>query len=208
MGFGFLLVLVLAVAIFVAAEFLMARSSKWDVLVQKCRTSGTPQSGWRGCRFLQLERQEGNTLKRTSYTWGAARYSTNIWVHLFPKAFVSASRNGLYFKRQPWNFLHTPILIPWNRVSSVRTATGPDHAAGLVGRQTGIPAPQFTKNMPGVVAGVMNALSGDVVEISLIDPTLRIYLPASSAGNLEQYIPAKAAAKPQPTPAPTPVGVG
>lgn len=207
MAFGFLFIVVVAVAIFVASEFLTARASKWDILVQKYRTSGTPQSGWRGCRFMQMERQEGSTVKRTSYTWGATRFSTNIWVHLFPKAFVGASKNSLYLKRQPWNFLHTAILVPWSRVSSVRTTTGTEHATGLVGRQTGIPAQQFAKNIPGVVAGVMNALSGDVVEISLIDLNLRIYLPASSTGNLEQFMPAKPAAKPQPTPAPTPVGV-
>lgn len=207
MAFGFLFIVVIAAAIFVASEFLMARSGKWDELVQKYRTSGTPQNEWRGCRFLQIERQEGNTLKRTSYTWGAARLSTNIWVHLFPKAFVSASKAGLYLKRQPWNFLHTAILIPWSRVNSVKTTTGTEHAAGMVGRQTGIAAQQFAKNMPGVVAGVMNALSGDVMEISLIDPNLRIYLPATSVGNVEQYTPAKPAAKPQPTPKPSPVGV-
>lgn len=110
-------------------------------------------------------------------------------------------------KRQPWNFLHKPVLIPWNRVSSVKTSSGTEHASGLAGRQTGIPAQQFAKNMPGVVSGVMNALSGDVVEMSLIDPNLRIYLPQSSTGNLEQFMPAKPAPKPQPTPAPTPVGV-
>lgn len=70
MAFGFLFILIVAVAIFIASEFLMVRSGKWDVLVQNYYTSETPESGWRGCRFLQMERQEGNTVRRTSYSWG------------------------------------------------------------------------------------------------------------------------------------------
>ena len=204
---GFLFIIAAAIAIFFAGEYMMARMSKWDVLAQKYRNSGTPQNGWKGCRFIQMERQEGNTLKRVSFSWGAARFSTNPWVYLFPKAYVSASRNGLYLKRQPWNFLHPQILIPWNRVSGVKTNTGTQHAAGMAGRRMGIPGEQFTKNLPGAVAGVMNALAGDVAEISVVDPNLRIYLPASATGNLEEFLPAKPAAKPQATPTPTPVGV-
>jgi len=164
----------IAGGIFAASEYLMSKNSKWDVLSQKYRLPGAPPSAWRACRFVQIESQEGNTLKRTSYSYGISRVSTNIWAQLFPKAFVAASPAGLYLKRQPWNFLHPAILIPWTRVSSVKTNSGTEHVTGLVARRTGLPGQQFQNNIPAAVAGIVNALAGDAVTIQLSDPYIRI----------------------------------
>ena len=49
------------------SEYLMARHSKWDVLAQKFRNTSAPPNAWRGCRFVQMEIQEANRLKRTTY---------------------------------------------------------------------------------------------------------------------------------------------
>ena len=51
----------------VGSEFLMARHSKWDVLAQKFRNTSAAPNAWRGCRFVQMEIQEGNRLKRTTF---------------------------------------------------------------------------------------------------------------------------------------------
>ena len=202
MGFAIIAIPAAAAGIFAASEYLMSKSSKWGVLSEKYRLTGAPPSAWRPCRFLQVEYQEGNTLKRTSYTYGISRFSTNIWAHLFPKAFVGVSHAGLYIKRQPWNFLHPAILIPWTRVSAVKTNSGTEHVTGLAGRQTGLPGQQFRNNMPAAVAGVVNALAGDVLEIRLADPNIRVYLPATAAGNLQQYVSAKPASPAKPAPVP------
>lgn len=202
MGFAIFVIPVAAAGIFGASEYLTCKSSKWDVLSQKYRLTGAQPSAWRGCRFLQLEFQAGNTLKRTSYSHGIARFSTNIWAHLFPKAFVASSHAGLYIKRQPWNFLHPAILIPWTRVSSVKTNSGTEHVTELVGRQTGLPGQQFRNNIPAAVAGLANAFAGDVVEIRLADPNIRIWFPANAAGNLEQYVSSKPATPAKPSPLP------
>lgn len=51
-----------------ASEYLKVRNSKWDVLAQKFRNTGTPPKGWRGCRFLRVEIQEGNRMRLTTYS--------------------------------------------------------------------------------------------------------------------------------------------
>ncbi len=58
------------------------------------------------------------------------------------------------------------------------------------GRQLGFPGQQFRVNMPNAVAGVIDKLAGDVVELRLSDPNLRIDLPANTV-NWEQYVGAK-----------------
>jgi hypothetical protein len=45
----------------------------------------------------------------------------------------------------------------------------------------------FSVNLPKVLAGVIDNLAGDVVELRLSDPNLRIDFPAASVSNLEQY---------------------
>jgi hypothetical protein len=170
----------------------MARHSKWDVLSQKFRNTSIPPNGWRGCRFVQMEIQEGNRLKRTTYGHGYSRSSLDaVWANMFPKVLVSAGPAGLYLKRQPWNFLHHQILIPWSRFSSVQTISGTQHVTESAGRQLGFAGQQFRAHMPNVVAGVIDKLAGDVVELRLSDPNLRIDLPANSVGNWEQYVGAK-----------------
>ncbi len=100
---------VAVVGLFAGSEYLMARHSKWDQLSQKFRTTSIPPNGWRGCRFLQIETQEGNRLKRTTYRRGYSKSAMDaLWANVFPKVLVSASPAGLYLKRQPWNFLHPP----------------------------------------------------------------------------------------------------
>lgn len=116
-----------------------------------------------------------------------------LFAKMFPKAFVSASPAGLYLKRQPWNFLHPPILIPWSRVSSVRTVSATEHVTGAVGRQMEFRGLPLRANIPGAIGGVINALAGEVVEVRLSDPNLRLQLPADAAGDLEQYQAAKPA---------------
>jgi hypothetical protein len=96
-------------------------------------------------------------------------------------------------KRQPWNFLHPPILIPWSRVSSAQTSSGTVYAAGAVDRQMELRGLPLRAKIPGAVAGVMDALMGDVVEVRLSDPNLRLQLPVSAVGDLGKYL------KPKPT---------
>lgn len=178
-----------AVAIFVLSEFLLSRSSKWDVLAQKFRLTGTPPNGWRGCQFLQMEILEGNRLKKTSYRQGFGRSGTDfLMAKAFPKVSVSAGPAGLYLKRQPWNFMHPAIKIPWRCVTSVQSSGATEFVTDSVGREMQFPGQQFRKNIPGVVASEMDKLVGDVVEVRLADPSMRIHLPAGAVGNLQQYV--------------------
>ena len=176
------------VGLFVASEYLKAGRSRWHALSQKFPNTSLPPSGWRGCRFLQMESVEGNRLTRVTYGHSYSKSALDaVWANLFPKASVSAGPAGLYLKRQPWNFRHPQILIPWSRFNSIQTISGTQHVTETAGQQRGFAGEQFRANLPKVVAGVIDKLAGDVVELRLSDPNLRIDFPAASVSNLEQY---------------------
>jgi hypothetical protein len=175
-----------------ASEYFMARHSKWDVLSRKFRNASVPSNGWRGCKFAQMEIVQGNTLKRTTYGHGYSRSGLDLaWAHLFPKVLVSVGPAGLYLKRQPWNFLHHQILIPWGRFNSIQTISVNQHATGSASRQFGFAADHFRAKMPDVVSGVIDKLAGDVLELRLSDPNVRIDLPADAVANWEKFVAAK-----------------
>jgi hypothetical protein len=183
----------------VASEYRKASRSRWDVLSQKFPNTSMPPNGWRGCRFLQIESVAGNLLTRVTYGHGNPKYALDaVWANLFPMASVSAGPAGLYLKRRPWNFRHPQILIPWSRFTSIQTISGTEFATETAGRQRGFAGEQFRANLPKVVAGVIDNLAGDVVELLLSDPNLRIDLPANTVGNLEQYARTKSKAPVRP----------
>ena len=201
MSLATILIPVGIVGLFVASEYLKASRSRWHALSQKFSNTSTPPSGWRGCRFLQMESVEGNRLTRVTYGHGYTKSALDtVWANLFPKASVSAGPAGLYLKRRPWNFRHPQILIPWSRFNSIQTISGTEHVTETAGRQRGFAGEQFRKNLPKVVAGVIDILAGEVVELRLSDPNLRIDLPANSVGNLEQYARTKSKAPVQQPP--------
>ena len=174
------------------SEYLMARHSKWDVLAQKFRNTSAPPNAWRGCRFVQMEIQEANRLKRTTYGHSYSRSPLDqIWAQVFPKVLVSIGPAGLYLKRQPWNFQHPQVLIPWSRFVAIQTISATQHATESAGRPLGFGGEPFRAKMPNAVTGVLDKLAGDVVELRLSDPKVRIELPAQVVGNWEQYATAK-----------------
>ena len=176
----------------VGAEYLRASNSKWNLLAQKFRNANAPPNGWHACRFVQIEIVEGNVLRRTSYGHGFPKSSLDmIWAKVFPKAFASAGPAGFYFKRQPWNFRHPQILIPWSRFTSVQNISTTQHVTGTVGRQLEFRGTPLPIKVPNPVAAVVDRLAGDVVELRLADPGLRINLPADSLPNWGQYFPVK-----------------
>ena len=186
------LITVFVIGLFIASEYFKARHSKWDALSLKFRNTSVPPNRWRGCRFVQMETQQGNLLKRTIYRHPNTKSTLDeIWAGLFPKVSISAGPAGLYLKRQPWNFQHPQLLIPWSRFTSIQTISGTQHVTESAGRQFGFPGQQFRTKMPNVVAGVINKLAGDVVELRLSDPNVRIDLPANTVDNWEQYVGAK-----------------
>jgi hypothetical protein len=194
------------VGLLAASEYFMARHSKWNVLAQKFRNTSTPPNEWRACRFVQMEIRQGNVLKRTTYGHGYTKPGLDtLWARMFPKVLASAGPAGLYLKRQPWNFQHPQIVIPWTRFTSVQRISGTQHVTETAGRGLGFPGQKFREHLPKVVTGVINELAGDVVELRLSDPGVRIDLPADAVGYWEQY----AAPKPKaPAPKPSsPVGV-
>jgi hypothetical protein len=123
-----------------------------------------------------------------------------LWAKMFRKVLASAGPVGLYLKRQPWNFHHPQIVIPRTRFTSVQRISGTQHVTETAGRRLGFPGQKFREQMPKVVTGVLNKLAGDIVELRLSDPSVRIDLLPDAVGSWEQY----AAPKPKaPVPKPS-----
>ena len=188
MSLATILIPVLVLGLLAGSEYFMARHSKWDVLAQKFRNASTPPNNWRGCRFVQMEILQGSVLKRTTYGHGYTKPGLDaLWAKMFPKVLVSAGPAGLYLKRQPWNFQHPQILIPWSRFASIERISGTQHVTETAGRQLGYRGEKFRAHMPNAVAGVINKLAGDVLELRLSDPGVRIDLPADAVADWERY---------------------
>ena len=188
MSFATILIPVGVAGVCVASEYLRASNSKWNLLAQKFRNADAPPNGWRGCRFVQMEIVEGNVFRRTGYGHGLPKSSLDfLWAKGFPMVSASVSPAGVYLKRRPWNFLHPQLLIPWSRFTSVQKISATQHATSSVNRQLEFRGTPLPVKIPDLVAGVMDTLAGDVVELRMADPGLRISLPASSVPNWEQY---------------------
>jgi len=146
-----------------------------------------------------MEIQEGNRLRLTTYGHGYKKDALDILAaKMFPKVLVSVGPLGLYLKRQPWNFRHPQIVIPWSRVTSAHSLSMSEFATQAAARRLPIPGLQFPK-VPGVLAGVVDALGGEVVEVRLSDPNMRIQLPAAAVGDITQYLKPKPSAPVKPS---------
>jgi hypothetical protein len=144
----------------VGSEYFMSNNSRWNLMAKKFGNPSTPPRGWQGCKFLRVEIQEGNRLRLTTYGHGYKKDALDILAaKLFPKVLVSVGPLGLYLKRQPWNFRHPQILIPWSHVTSAQSVSMSEFATQAAARRLPIPGLQFPK-VPGVLEGVVNAPGG------------------------------------------------
>ena len=195
-----LLMILFAIAgLCVGSEYFMSNNSRWNRLAKKFGNPSTPPRGWQGCKFLRMEIQEGNRLRLTTYGHGYKKDALDILAaKMFPKVLVSVGPLGLYLKRQPWNFRHPQILIPGSRVTSTQSLAMSEFATQAAARRLPIPGLQFPK-VPGVLAGVVDALGGEVVEVRLSDPNMRIQLPAAAVGDITQYLKPKPSAPVKPS---------
>jgi len=187
---GFLIFPLLMVVFFVGGEYIMSRKSKWHALSERFKTTGSPASGWTGCRFLFVEITEGNRITRVSYR-GRSRFSVSLMEHLFPTAYAGADAKGLYLKRQPWNFMHPPLLIPWTQIAKAEVMNGTDFATDLFRRKMGFSADQVKSVVPGVVGGVLNLVAGQILRLNFSYPPMSVSVPSDALADPRKFLGAK-----------------
>lgn len=186
------------VGFFVASEKIMSTRSRWKELSCRYREalSPSPTLSWRGCRFLQTETKEGNTINRASYGSNRGRYSE--WARMFPPASVAVDPKGLHFKRQPWHFMHPPLLIPWTAISGIETKGAADFGASKLAGQTGISEQSLRSRIPRAMSAVLQLAVGSITTVTLVNPRMTISVPDGCIDAPQRFL------KPQGAQAPAP----
>ena len=104
-----------------------------------------------------------------------------------PPIFIGVSSQGLYLRRNIWNFLHQPILIPWDKVALAKEMTQSD--LNMLTR-FGVPSTP-TANDPwrkGALGTVSSLLGGDLLEIQLSDPPMSLITQENLTRNSQQFL--------------------
>lgn len=183
------------VAMFVASEMIMSSRSRWKELSARYRKAPSPGLRWRGCSYVQAEFREGNMIYRTSY--GRSRFS--LQAQLCPSVSVAVDSKGLYLKRQPWNFMHPPLMIPWTAVAEVETMSARDFDADRAARQMGMSKEALrarSARMPGAVSAVMQFAGGSVTTVTLANPRMLLSVPANCIEDAKRFLPQRPAPQP------------
>lgn len=180
------------VGFFVASEMIMSARSRWKELASRYRETSSPTLTWRGGNFLQTEIRQGNVIYRASYR--GKRFS--LWAQMFPTVSVAVDTRGLHFKRPPWNFMHPPLLIPWNAIAGIETMGAGEFGAGSLARQTGTSEQAMRARVPNAMSAVLQFAVGSVSTVTLLNPRMTLSVPASSIEGAERFLPRRDAQKP------------
>jgi hypothetical protein len=60
-------------------------------------------------------------------------------MRLFPRVSVAVDAKGLHLKRQPWHFMHPPLLIPWTAIADIETMSSADFGPANLRAELGYP---------------------------------------------------------------------
>jgi hypothetical protein len=173
------------VGFFVLSEKIMSSKSRWNELSSRYRETSTPTLSWRGCRYLETEAREGNRIYRVTY--GSNRLSAAM--RLFPRVSVAVDAKGLHLKRQPWHFMHPPLLIPWTAIADIETMSSADFGARQLARRTGI-SEQATRGrvVPGAMGRLINLAGGSMTTVTLANPRMTLTVPAGRIEAPERFL--------------------
>ena len=79
----------------------------------------------------------------------------------FPPFWIGAASEGLYLKRNAWNFLHPALLIPWDKIQSANEVTYKELA-------------RSTSAAAALEIAVAQGPGSKLLELKLTDPRLSI----------------------------------
>lgn len=146
-------------------EWLQVKASGWQRLSQNYRCSVPFTGKWRACWWAQFTtpgRKRGTVVNVGRVTRWPFRLA-------FPPYWVGASANGLYLKRNVWNLLHRPLLIPWASIQSASEMTYQEIVRNAVVSEV---ARRPLELLPFTAAA--QGVSGPLLELKLSDPDVSI----------------------------------
>ncbi len=171
----------LMVAFALFNEYIFSTMSGWKILAAKY-----PGSAYYGdtkvCWYMKAIREGG---LRKIVTFGQLKPLT-LRMEI-PPIYIGVSSQGLYLKRNIWNFLHQPILIPWDKVAMAKEITHADMNSLTRFGTSATP----TANDPwkkGALGTVSNLLGGNLLEIQLSDPPMSLITQEDLTRNSQQFL--------------------
>lgn len=151
--------IVLAIAF--GREWILFKKTGWARLSEKypCRRPFTGK--YKACWWIKF------TVPGPRFHTVASVGHLNRWPISsgVPPYWIGAGPEGLYLKRNTWNFLHPPLLIPWSRIQSVNEITHEDLVRGRGIGPTLVRQPALRP-----LLAVAFGMSGQFAELKLSDP--------------------------------------
>jgi hypothetical protein len=147
-------------------EWILVKASGWQRLSQKYRCAVPFKGNCHTCWWVQFTTL-GRKRRMVVNVGRLTRWPFRIE---FPPYWIGAASEGLYLKRNIWNFLHPALLIPWARIQSANEVTYKD----LV--RNGIFASDVARRpmelLPFMAAA--QGFSGPLLELKISDPDVSI----------------------------------
>jgi hypothetical protein len=137
-------------------EWMQVKQTGWDRLAERYACSAPFAGKYRACWWAQFIFVRPR-FKTVANVGRMTRWPIRLE---FPPCWVSADSRGLYLKRNAWNFLHSPLLIPWDNIQSANEVSYTD----LI--RIGSAA--------SALATATQAISGRLLQLKLSDPSLSI----------------------------------
>jgi hypothetical protein len=120
MGLAIIAAIILAFAF--GREWILVKASGWQRLSQKYRCTVPFKGNCHACWWVQFTTM-GRKRRMVVNVGRLIRWPFRIE---FPRYWIGAASEGLYLKRNVWNFLHPALLIPWPSIQSASEVTYAD----------------------------------------------------------------------------------
>ena len=168
-------------------ELIRSNMSRWSLLSVKYPGGGVDgdcKPAW----WMQTQQWQGN--RCTSTEIGKAKVLIPIRIGI-PPVWLGATSQGIVLKRNFWNFLHRPVLIPWDKLANVEEVSIADMGNRSVAQVPGMAGRPgvFSEDNPLIKLGSM--ISGTMCEVKVADPDMTIYFQMEAAETVRRVMGAK-----------------
>ena len=154
-------------------EWILLKQTGWDRLAERYACRVRSAGKYRACWWAQF------IVERSKFRTVANMGRMTRWpIRLeFPPYWVCADSRGLYIKRNIWNVLHSPLLIPWEKIQRAKEVSFTDLVR--MGSAT------------SAVATATQAISGPLLELKLSEPNVSMVVQLAALEEARRFLGSK-----------------
>jgi hypothetical protein len=162
---AFAIMLAIVIAFSIGRELILSKQSGWERLSKKYPCKAPFQGRYKGCYWAQF-----TTVAEKHKTVATIGRMKVLPIRLaFPPFWIGAASEGLYLKRNVWNFLHPPLRIPWDKIQ------GADEITYAQLAQNSSPVLAMMKpRATNPLLAVASMVGGPLLELKLSEPSISI----------------------------------